>query len=94
MKEKEEEIKINIVWLKRWAKRDGLYLIVILLSLSACVYTLDHVDEKIEECNQYWIEEYNKKFNEGIEYENKNIYQNSTWTGNWSGVKIPNVYNR
>jgi len=45
--------------LKRWIERDGLYLIALLLALTAIIYLYNGTASAVNDCNEYWQEQWN-----------------------------------
>lgn len=45
---------------KEWLKRDFIYIVLILFALFACIYTVGHVQDYMNDCNEHWAEQFEK----------------------------------
>lgn len=45
----------NKYWL--WVKKDFIYIVVCLIALIACLYTIASVQNYQNECNEHWVEQ-------------------------------------
>ena len=44
-----------------WLKRDFYVIIVLLVALLGCLYTLYYSQEAIQGCNEHWVQEFKDK---------------------------------
>jgi len=59
-KEKEREKEMDFDKLKSFIKRDMVYIIVCLMAIIACLYTIESVHEYQDHCNIHWTEQISK----------------------------------
>lgn len=70
MLEKEEKEILDHVL--AWARKDSMTIIIMILVLAACGWTLYHTGEIQESCNEHWIEQFKsldcteRRFNDSI----------------------------
>lgn len=46
---------------QQFIRRDFWYILVIMFALFACIYTILHTGEYVDNCNQYWEEQFIEK---------------------------------
>lgn len=44
--------------LMAWVQRDMIYIILMILVLGACAYTLMHTDNINDSCNEHWVQQW------------------------------------
>jgi len=47
---------LEFLW--NYWKKDRIVILILVFSLLVCLYTINSVDKKIDNCNAHWIEQY------------------------------------
>jgi len=59
-------------WAVDWVKKDFIIIIVCLMAMLACLYTIYMAKDYNQQCNEHWAEQWNEKCVNAHPYETFN----------------------